>query len=180
MREPEAPAILIHVRGRARYRKPGRTRLVRAAAAAALQQAHPSGHSEWTIRLADDAELRRLNRQFRNMDRPTDVLSFGSAGYHDGKPRAVPHPIHRPDATSYLTSGTAGAEYLGDIVISWDRCTAQAAAGDHDVDAELTLLVIHGTLHLLGYDHDTPARKARMWAAQSLALKTLKITLRVR
>jgi probable rRNA maturation factor len=141
---------------------------VRQAALAALAQTQPRGVCAWTVRLTDDAELHQLNRQYRDIDKPTDVLSFGGAGYRDGKPRAAFQPTLDD-----------GAEYLGDIIISLERCAAQATTGGHGVDTELALLVIHGTLHLLGYDHDTPARKARMWAAQSRALGTLGIELNV-
>jgi probable rRNA maturation factor len=141
---------------------------VRAAALAALAQTQPRGACAWTLRLTDDDELHQLNRQYRGMDKPTDVLSFGGAGYRDGKPRVA-----------YTPALDEGAEYLGDIIISLDRCSTQASAGGHDVDTELALLVVHGTLHLLGYDHDTPSRKARMWAAQSRALAVLGIELTV-
>jgi probable rRNA maturation factor len=165
---PSPPATRVHVRGKADHRIPGRVRHVRAAAQAALRQAHPRGASERTVRLTDDAELHRLNNQFREIDKPTDVLSFGSDTYRDGWPRVMPPP------------GTTGdAEYLGDIIISLDRCAAQAAAGGHPVDTELALLVVHGTLHLLGYDHDTPSRKSRMWSAQSRALESIGICLNV-
>jgi probable rRNA maturation factor len=163
-----SPLARITLRARAIYRPRGRARHVRAAALAALAQTQPRGVCAWTIRLTDDDELHQLNRQYREMDKPTDVLSFGGAGYRDGKPRAA-----------YTPTLDEGAEYLGDIIISLDRCAAQAAAGGHDVDTELALLVVHGTLHLLGYDHDTPSRKARMWAAQSRALASLGIELNV-
>jgi probable rRNA maturation factor len=139
-------------------------RLVRRAALAALAQAQPINAPEWSIRLTDDAELHNLNRQYRHTDKPTDVLSFGGEGYRDGA------PLHNAAPTGYL----------GDIVISMERCAAQAAKGGHALDDELALLVIHGTLHLLGYDHDTRARKTTMWAAQSRALRSLGIELRVR
>jgi probable rRNA maturation factor len=141
---------------------------VRLAALAALAQTQPRGACAWIIRLTDDDELHQLNQQYRGLDKPTDVLSFGGAGYRDGKPR----PAYTPALDD-------GAEYLGDIIISLERCAAQAGAAGHPVDTELALLVIHGTLHLLGYDHDTPTRKARMWAAQSRALKSLGIELEV-
>ena len=165
----------IHVRTKAPQRKPGRLSHVRRAALAALAQAQPRRACEWSISLTDDAELHQLNRQFRGIDKPTDVLSFGGERYQDGKPRSDAGPRQ-------VTAGKdaeAEYEYLGDIVISMDRCAAQAAAGGHDVEIELALLVVHGTLHLLGYDHDTQARKARMWSAQARALQLLRINLHV-
>jgi probable rRNA maturation factor len=157
------------VRIRRAWRKSGRLSLVRTAANAALEGVYKPRHPlEWTISLTDDSELHHLNLQFRGMDKPTDVLSFGGEGYKDGKRIA-----RRPRSV-------AGApEYLGDIVISMERCAEQANAAGHDIEVELALLVVHGTLHLLGFDHDTPARKARMWAAQTRALQSLGVDLEV-
>mgnify|MGYP005847114543 CR=1 FL=1 len=91
----------------------------------------------------------------------TDVLSFGGDGFRDGRRRRA-RPTQPGDST-----------YIGDIAISMERCAEQARQGGHSEDAELALLVAHGVLHLLGYDHDTPARKARMWQAQARALAAL-------
>lgn len=127
---------------------------------AQVQPAHPV---ELSIRLTDDAELHALNAHYRGMDKPTDVLSFGSEAWRDG----------------VRGMNTTEVEYLGDIVISMDRCAAQAEAGGHAVDEELALLVVHGTLHLLGYDHDTAARKKRMWQQQAHALAAMGVANRV-
>src|SRR5262245_14623202 len=81
-----------------------------------------------TCLIADDDELRRLNREFRKKDYATDVLSFPAA---DG-------------------DGT-----LGDLAISYDRAAEQASELGHDVAAELRILMLHGVLHLTGYDHET-------------------------
>lgn len=148
----------IHLHTRAVHRARGRTSLVRRAARAALAQGHDlPARVELTIRLTDDAEMRALNRQYRATDAPTDVLSFGGEGYRDGRPRG---------------DGDAPG-YLGDIAISMERCTAQAARYGHPVEDELALLVIHGVLHLLGYEHHTPARRQRMWRAQDRAFALL-------
>ncbi len=157
-------AVIVHVHVRNAQRRTGRSALARRAALAALAEAAPDWATEWTVRLSNDAELHRLNFQFRGMDRPTDVLSFGGADYRDGQ--AV---------REYRASESGAPQYLGDIVISLDRCAAQAAAGGHALESELALLTVHGTLHLLGYDHDTQRRKARMWQAQARALRSLGI-----
>jgi probable rRNA maturation factor len=167
-------SVAVHVHMQARYRQSGRQSFIRAAVAAAIAQASDvpvDQPRELSVRLSDDAELHDLNHQFRGIDKPTDVLSFGSERYRDGQPIQTFHP---------QVSGAAGpAEYLGDIVISMDRCSAQAQAGGHPVEAELALLIVHGTLHLLGYDHDTKKRKARMWSTQARALRELGIKLSV-
>jgi len=107
--------------------------------------------SALTIVITDDAELHALNRRFLGIDVPTDVLSF---------------PTDETDPDS-------GIRYLGDILISYPRAVAQANAGNHPVRDELRLLVVHGVLHLLGYDHAEPDERARMWEFQGEVLKQL-------
>ncbi len=153
----------IHAQIARAHKQPGRLRLVKAASQAAISQVQPAHVVELSIRLTDDAELHALNAHYRGMDKPTDVLSFGSEAWRDG---VQAHAALEP-------------EYLGDIVISMDRCVAQAEAGRHAVDEELALLVVHGTLHLLGYDHDTAARKKLMWQQQTNALAAMGIANRV-
>lgn len=109
-----------------------------------------------TIAIEDDEQLHALNLQFLEIDAPTDVLSF---------------PAEETDPDS-------GNLYLGDIIISYPRATAQAESAGHPVQAELQLLVIHGVLHLLGYDHVTPELKEEMWTLQAQFLKTLDIAIK--
>jgi len=158
----------VHLRVRAAQRAPGRAAWVRRAALAALTQGRNLPAAvELTIRLTDDAELHALNRRFRATDAPTDVLSFGGEGYRDGRPvRDGATPGKRSDAAM-------SPAYLGDIAISMERCIAQAGRYGHPTDDELALLVIHGVLHLLGYDHQAPARRRRMWQAQERAFAWL-------
>jgi len=121
---------------------------LRAAVQAGLDvENHPP--VELTVVIADDETLQELNRTFRGVDAPTDVLSFGD------------------EATGFVAAPDA-ADYLGDVVISYPR--AQAQATGHSVDAELALLVIHGVLHLLGHDHLEPDAKEAMWRQQAAAL----------
>jgi probable rRNA maturation factor len=127
-------------------------KLLRAAARAALAQQQAPAPGEVTLVVTDDRALRQLNRKFLKEDHATDVLSFPST---DHDPRS-------------------GARLFGDIVISFPRAAAQAAAGGHPLAAELQLLVVHGMLHLLGHDHARAGDKARMWAAQTEILTTLK------
>jgi len=108
-----------------------------------------------TVVITDNEFVRNLNRQYRNVDAPTDVLSF---------PAAAP-PIEIEDEPPYL----------GDLVIAFPYASAQAERESHNLGDSLALLVVHGTLHLLGYDHDTDAHRAEMWAAQEVALITLGI-----
>lgn len=107
--------------------------------------------ADLSLVLTEDDQIRALNAQFMDVDAPTDVLSF-SGGERD------------PDTQAY---------YLGDVIISYPQALAQAQAGQHNLLDELQLLVVHGVLHLLGYDHDDDAEKARMWARQAEILSRL-------
>ncbi|GAB4478464.1 MAG: rRNA maturation RNase YbeY [Anaerolineales bacterium] len=108
-----------------------------------------------TLVLCDDAQIRLLNQQFRNLDSPTDVLSFA---------------IDEINPQS-------GRKYLGDVVISLERAREQAMAAAHPLEAELALLTVHGVLHLCGYDHATAEEKAQMWKMQNDILALLGIRL---
>lgn len=112
---------------------------------------------ELSLLVTDDEQMRSLNRQFTGIDAPTDVLAF-PAGEID------------PDSQ---------ALYLGDLILSLPRALAQARAGDHAVESELQLLAVHGVLHLLGYDHATPAQKEAMWQVQAEILSQLGSPLRM-
>ncbi len=120
-----------------------------AAQAALAHQAAPN--SDLTIVLTGDDTLHDLNLRFMGVDAPTDVLSF---------------PSGDPDPET-------GDIYLGDILISYPRAETQAQQGGHPITAELQLLTVHGTLHLLGHDHGDEEEKARMWTAQAEILKTI-------
>lgn len=109
---------------------------------------------EVTVVVTDDNTVRSLNRTFRGVDAPTDVLSFPSQEGED-----VPLP-----------SEEASVPYLGDVVIAYPVAEAQARQYGHSPQEELRLLVVHGVLHLLGYDHATPEEEARMWARQEAIL----------
>lgn len=128
--------------------------IVERAAAATLEQQSASAEDDLTVVLADDEQLQDLNREFRDIDAPTDVLSFPSS---ESDPET-------------------GRRYLGDILISVQRAEEQAAAGGHPLEAEIQLLVVHGVLHLLGHDHAEAEEKARMWAAQAEVLARLGLS----
>jgi probable rRNA maturation factor len=155
-----ANTVSVHVSIRRAYKKRGRTNLIREAASAALAQANLVGNAELIVRLTDDDELHRLNRAFRNSDKTTDVLSFGGEDFFDGElKRSTHNPTH----------------HLGEIYISMNRCEAQAHEEGHRVDDELCLLVVHGALHLVGYDHMNAKRKRAMWSAQDRAFDMLGV-----
>ena len=113
-----------------------------------------------SVQIMDNTAIQQLNREFRGIDTPTDVLSF---------PAEVP-PLP-DDADNELAS------YLGDLAIAHPYASAQAKRLGHDLQHSLMLLVIHGALHLLGYDHDTVDNRTAMWSAQEAALNKLNIPL---
>ena len=106
---------------------------------------------ELTLVIGDDTLLQQYNQQYLGIDAPTDVLSF---------------------PTEYLDPDTQ-ARYLGDILISLPRAQQQAATGGHPLEEELQLLVVHGVLHLLGYDHTTLEEAGRMQTAQDAIMALL-------
>ena len=112
-------------------------------ATTALENLGEREESELSIVLTDDSAIWELNRQYRGVDRPTDVLSFSQREGED--PGMIP-------------------EVLGDVVISLDRVHEQAREYGHSFERELGFLVVHGILHLLGWDHEMPDDEARMMA----------------
>ena len=107
-----------------------------------------------TIVLTDDRQLHELNRDYLDVDSPTDVLSFPA--------------LEIDPETNEI--------YLGDILISIPRATQQAQAAGHPLEAEVQLLVVHGVLHLLGYDHATDEEKTLMWNEQAKVLERLGLS----
>ena len=94
--------------------------------------------TEICVALVSDTSMRRLNRTYRNKDRTTDVLAFA---YREVKSDVAP--------------------LLGDVVISIPAARRQAKAGSHSLDEEVLRLLIHGVLHLVGYDHERSRQQAR-------------------
>ncbi|RMF04607.1 MAG: rRNA maturation RNase YbeY [Chloroflexi bacterium] len=112
-----------------------------------------------SLSVATSETVQELNRQYRGVNAPTDVLSFGNESDPD-------FPDVEPDS----------AGYLGDIIIAGPVAAAQAAAAGHSTAEEILLLSVHGTLHLLGFDHNSDAAKARMWAAQQQVMDVLNLS----
>jgi probable rRNA maturation factor len=111
--------------------------------------------ADLSIAFCDNPYIQGLNAQFRGIDRPTDVLSF-------------PSDEINPES---------GNRYLGDIVISLPQARFQAEAAPNPIASEISMLVIHGILHLRGYDHDNPNKKKEMWDKQNAILLSLGITM---
>jgi rRNA maturation RNase YbeY len=105
--------------------------------------------TQLSILFVGDRAMRSLNRRYRHKDRTTDVLSFS---FREGD-----FPHIQPD-------------FLGDIIISVPAAARQASAAGHTIGREIDVLLIHGLLHLLGYDHEINDREARRMQAREIAL----------
>lgn len=101
------------------------------------------------LRVVDDGEIRRLNRDFRGVDESTDVLSFPAE--------------------------PGSGQHAGDLALSWDTARRQAATNGNSIEDECIALITHGLLHLAGYDHDTDAQEARMEARQRELLDSVGV-----
>lgn len=116
----------------------------------------------------DDTAIAGLNAEFREKATATNVLSWPAFDlapeYAGGQPMAPPLPVSGPFETG-----------LGDIAISFDTCTREALEQQIPVEDHITHLIVHATLHLLGYDHETDADAERMEALEIKALETLDI-----
>jgi probable rRNA maturation factor len=110
--------------------------LVRRCCTAVLVQENFTDPAEISVTFVDDDQIHALNKEYRNIDRSTDVLSFplGENGVYDENPET-------------------GVKMLGDIVISMEHAVAQANLYEHSLQREVAFLTVHSMLHLLGYDH---------------------------
>lgn len=113
---------------------------------------------ELTMVITDNDQVQALNRTYRGLDEPTDVLSF-----------AAQETFAEAEDVPFVSAPEA-ARYLGDIIIAYPYAAANAAALGRAAADEIALLAVHGTLHLLGYDHGSPAEEEVMWAHQTRIL----------
>jgi probable rRNA maturation factor len=158
------------------------------AAVDALTNAEPLARAyELALYLTTDAEIRALNRDYRGIDAPTDVLSFGyvdvaltpspsPTAWERGVGARRAAPLHLPPLP-LAGEGDKGGEGdlppLGDIAISVETARRQAPLNGHDLLTELLMLALHGTLHLMGYDDSTDAARAAMNGRAVSVLRTL-------
>lgn len=127
--------------------------------------------AEVEILLTNDEEIQRINREQRQIDRPTDVLSFPMTEF----PVPADYKILEED-TCDAFDPDSGELLLGDIVISVERVYAQAEAYGHPLKREYAFLIAHSMLHLLGYDHMEKEEAAVMEEKQEKVLSILGIT----
>jgi probable rRNA maturation factor len=114
-----------------------------------LKEEKTGSNVELGILITNQAKVHELNRTYRNINRPTDVLSF----------YMIPEPAQKND--TFITAPD-NIQHLGEVVISYPQAVLQARENKHAVKKEITILLIHGILHLLGYDHEKPPDEQRM------------------
>lgn len=124
---------------------------------AVLNYEQVAQEADLSVVITDDDEIRALNAQFRGVDEPTDVLAFAE------EETELPF-VNAPDELPYL----------GDVIVSYPRAQVQAVEQGHGVDDELRLLIVHGVLHLLGYDHALPDEEKLMWERQNEILSQIQ------
>lgn len=134
-------------------------RLIEICTAAALEEEEISDDAEVSVTLVDNARIRELNKEFRDIDRETDVLSF---------------PME--DEEGFEVDPDNDAVLLGDIVISLEKAQSQAEEYGHSFRREVAFLLTHSLFHLLGYDHMTADEEKEMFSKQEKVLQKLGIT----
>lgn len=142
---------MIEIQTNSKYRKYNFDSLLKNAAALTLDHHVDKSGASLTVVLTDDERLRSFNKKYRSLDEVTDVLSFPAAD----------------------DSVQEDSDYLGDILMSYQRAAAQAEDDGHTVEHELELLTVHAALHLMGYDHAKEDDKAAMWTVQEEILAKL-------
>lgn len=115
---------------------------------------------EISVKLSDDAEVQTLNKAYRDKDKPTNVLSF---------------PQVQPDLLAGLANTDDGEALLGDIILARETCRAEAQAKSISFSDHIAHLIVHGSLHLLGYDHENEADATVMENCEIKALASMGI-----
>jgi len=124
-----------------------------------LEAQGAGAEAEVGLVIASGERVRELNRDYLGEDEPTDVLAFSVREGEDRFPF-----IHPPD----------GLLHLGEVIIAYPQAVTQAAEHGHPVEKELAILIIHGLLHLLGYEHDEPESERRMRAREAELLSYIE------
>jgi len=117
---------------------------------------------ELSLLITDDATVHELNKKYRGKDKTTDVLSFALEADKRG------------DASAGFVMPPGEMVHLGEVIVSYPKAVEQAAERKHPVEDELALLVVHGVLHLLGYDHDKPGREREMRSLEQRVLPAVQ------
>jgi probable rRNA maturation factor len=142
---------MVNIQIAEQFEKEVDTAALEKAALQALAEQDPAEEVNLSVVIEDDQQLHTLNFEFLGVDAPTDVLSF----FEDE------------------LDPETGERYLGDVIISFPQAQKQGLLAGHSTGSELDLLVVHGVLHLMGYDHSTGEEKEKMWEIQKKVLLNL-------
>lgn len=142
---------------------PNEEKLIKEVVSRVLEEEKVLPEVDVYITLTNNEEIHKINKEYRDVDRPTDVLSF---------------PMYERDEIAGLKNDTDDEieKILGDIIVSIEKVREQAEEYGHSFERELAYLVTHGMLHLLGYDHMIEEEKAVMRIREEEILETLNIT----
>ena len=142
---------------------PNEEKLIKEVVSRVLEEEKVLPEVDVYITLTNNEEIHKINKEYRDVDRPTDVLSF---------------PMYERDEIAGLKNDTDDEieKILGDIIVSIEKVREQADEYGHSFERELAYLVTHGMLHLLGYDHMIEEEKAVMRKREEEILETLNIT----
>ncbi|RYL91580.1 rRNA maturation RNase YbeY [Sporolactobacillus sp. THM7-4] len=116
------------------------------------------GETECSLTFTGNSRIQEINREYRGIDRPTDVISFALEEVQEGEVPIIPDEEE--------------PRVLGDIIVSIDKAHEQAESYGHSFERELGFLIVHGLLHLLGYDHTTDEEKEEMFGLQEQILSS--------
>lgn len=128
-----------------------------------LENESIASSAEMGLLITDSKTVQKLNRIYRGEDKPTDVLAFQMS------------PGINRETEGLFVSPPNGVKHLGEVIISYPQAVKQAHEQGHSVERELALLIVHGILHLLGYDHELPADEQRMRARENEILSLLEL-----
>jgi probable rRNA maturation factor len=148
-------AIDVHIKRK--FRPAVNESWARRIARAVLKAEGVASPYELSVVFTDSETVRRLNREYRGVDAPTDVLAF--------------YMLPQKEAGDSFALPPDGVTRLGEVIISFPQAVRQAEQQRHSPEKELTLLLIHGILHLLGYDHAEPHQEAEMRAREKELLE---------
>ena len=124
-----------------------------------------------SVRLCDDKAIHEINKQYRNVDASTDVLSFPSVNWKNGATAGT-----HPEKLKLEYDDLQNCYFLGDIIISVEHAIRQAEEYGHDAEREMAYLLVHGLFHLMGYDHMKEEDKIAMRAQEEKALSSIGLS----
>ncbi len=137
----------------------------------ALDLSMPGTPCQVDLFITDDETIKMLNREYRGLDEVTDVLAFSDSFHGHWEGEGEP-PVAAEDVVQF-GAPLNGLPHLGEIVISYPQAVRQSKPENSSLDNELALLIVHGILHLQGFDHLEPQEEANMFAKQQVILSSI-------